>query len=111
MIMESEVREKLIAFLRNEISLRDFEDWLVSESWNMHLDSSREAQELVSAIELALAEYSSGHQTYSEVRNEFISLLDNVVVSVQISVQRVFPVRLSGFTARAFQPPALLVQL
>src|SRR5439155_1462272 len=107
MIMESEIRDKLIAFLRDEIPLSAFEDWLVSKSWNMHLDSAQEAQELVSAIELELAEYSSGHLKYSELRNNLLHLLDNMF----ISVQRVSPVRLPSFASNAFQLPASVVRL
>ncbi len=111
MIMESEIRDKLIAFLRDEIPLSAFEDWLVSKSWNMHLDSAQEAQELVSAIELELAEYSSGHLKYSELRNNLLDLLDNIFISVQITVQRVSPVRLPSFASNAFQLPASVVRL
>lgn len=103
MIAESEIRERLIRFLRDEMSLQEFEDWLVSNSWNMHLDSSPSAQDLVAAIELILSEYSSGHRKYSEVRNEFAALSDTVVITVQISAQHIAAVRAPTFGANSYQ--------
>jgi hypothetical protein len=72
MIAESQIREKLGRFLSKEISLDQFEDWLVQRSWNMHKSSDEAAQKLASAIELRLAEYSSDHldetSLYEELR-------------------------------------------
>ena len=72
MIAELEIRKELSRFLTNEITLDDFEDWLISKSWNMHLDSSGEAQSLASEIELCLSEYSSGHLELEELRAELV---------------------------------------
>ena len=74
MITEPQIRERLIAFLTNAISLDEFEDWLVQNSWNMHHDSDPAAQELVGAIELRLSEYSSDHLSEEQLRNELMSL-------------------------------------
>src|ERR1700733_4156459 len=70
MIAESQIREKLGHYLSKEWSLAQFEDWLVQGSWNMHKDSGEQAQKLVSAIELRLAEHSSGHLNEKELRAE-----------------------------------------
>ncbi|HEX9942036.1 MAG TPA: hypothetical protein VGG03_08470 [Thermoanaerobaculia bacterium] len=83
MIREDEVRQKLAELLSGELGLEEFEDWLVQRSWNMHLDSSAGAQDLVSAIELAPAEHSSGHLSEAQLREELLSLLDNVVVAAK----------------------------
>jgi hypothetical protein len=56
MINEFSVRDKLLELARNEISLEEFENWLVPAAWNMHYDSSPEAVELVSSIHLLLSE-------------------------------------------------------
>lgn len=56
MIHERDVRAKIAAVLRNEISVVDFARWIMSNSWNMHKDSSSEAVDLVSNIHLLLAE-------------------------------------------------------
>lgn len=74
MITESQIRERLAAFLTNAIPLDEFEDWLVQNSWNMHQDSDPAAQELAGAIDLRLSEHSSGHLRENQLRDELISL-------------------------------------
>src|SRR5438045_1633215 len=91
MIYETAIRDKLIALLRNEINLVDFDSWLGRESWNMHRDSSTEAQNLVGAIELALSEYSSGHLSNAELLAELRSLVDSVIAEVFIIISPVVP--------------------
>src|SRR5580698_7478841 len=75
MIAEHQIRQKLAKYLHDEISLDRFEDWLAERSWNMHRDSDESAQKLVSAIELRLAEYSSGHLDIRSLRDELIPLV------------------------------------
>lgn len=70
MIAEYQIRQQLAKYLNDEISLDHFEDWLVQRSWNMHRDSEPAAQKLASAIELRLAEYSSGHLEEKNLREE-----------------------------------------
>ena len=82
MIAESQIRSKLGRFLVNEITLDQFEDWLVQRSWNMQNDSSESAQRLASAIELRLAEYSSGHLEEQAMREELRPFVSNYVFRV-----------------------------
>ena len=65
-----EIRNQLTKCLLHGISLEDFEDWLVSKSWNMHLDSAYEAQALASAVELDFSEYSSGSVDVEQLRRK-----------------------------------------
>jgi hypothetical protein len=81
-IAESHIREKLIRFLSNDISLDLFEDWLVQQSWNMHKDSNEAALRLASAIELRLAEYSSGHLSECGLRDELRPFVTNYSLSM-----------------------------
>jgi hypothetical protein len=115
MISEAEVRERALAFLQNEFSLNDFEDWLAARSWNMHRDSAPSAQDLVSSIELALFEHSNGHARESDLRSALMSLLDDIVLSVAINVDvpRISPVRFPAFAANAYQvrPRQAVVQV
>jgi hypothetical protein len=76
MIAEYQIRERLARYLRGENSLDQFEDWLVQRSWNMHRDSGDAAKELVSAIELRLAEYSSGHLDEQSLRSELLPFIN-----------------------------------
>lgn len=80
MLSQNEIRQKLNSFILNELSLGEFEDWIAANSWNMHLNSDRESQVLASAIELRLAEYSSGHLPCEQMIEEFRSLLAGMFV-------------------------------
>lgn len=75
MITESQIRERLFAYLTRNITLNDFEDWLVIQSRNMHLDSDDAAQSLVGAIELRLAEYSDDHLDDDSLERELKGLI------------------------------------
>ncbi len=74
MITESQIRNRLFAYLSRQITLNDFEDWLVVQSWNMHQDSDEKAQAIVGAIELRLAEYSDDHLTDEGLDRELAGL-------------------------------------
>jgi hypothetical protein len=70
MIVESHIRFWLARLIAGEASVDTFEDWFVAQSWNMHLDSEPSAQKLVAAVELRLAEYSSGHLSEAGLMEE-----------------------------------------
>ena len=82
MIAESQIREKLARYLSKQLPLEHFEDWLVERSWNMHQDSDERAQKLASAIELRLAEYSSGHLDEDALRDELRPLVTNYSMQI-----------------------------
>lgn len=85
MIANYQIREKIASYLGNKLALDSFEDWLVQQSWNMHRDASREAQELVSAVELRLAEYSSGHLSEEQLRAELLPFVTSYLVPVSLN--------------------------
>lgn len=92
MITESQIRDKLFDYLTREITLNDFEDWLVFQSWNMHQDSDDAAQRLVGAIELRLAEYSNDHLSDDALERELKGLL---AASVSLSIVNAEPTEAS----------------
>jgi hypothetical protein len=75
MITKSEIREELFRYLARQITLNEFEDWLVVHSWNMHQDSDQAARGLVGAIELRLSEYSADHLNDEGLERELQGLL------------------------------------
>lgn len=83
MITDAQIREHLANYLAGGESLDSFEDWLVEHSWNMHLDSSESAQELVNAIELRLSEHSDGYLPENKLRQELHQFLENFSVIVE----------------------------
>lgn len=84
MISESEVQEKLASLLSDDLSLKDFEDWIVAHSYNMHLDSTAEAEDLVELVYLPLMEYSSGDLAYNDLRKELSALLSTALGNMNV---------------------------
>jgi hypothetical protein len=74
MLSDLQLREQLAKFLAGNLSRDEFEDWFVQSSWNMHEKADFETQRLVSAIELLLAENSSGHLLDKDLYEELRSL-------------------------------------
>lgn len=89
MIIESQIRFWLARFLAREVSLECFEDWFVQQSWDMHQDSEPNAQKVVASIELRLAEYTNGHLSEDDLRDELRPFASIYVdpVAVQTSAQ------------------------
>jgi hypothetical protein len=82
MITEAQIQQQLFGYLTRALSLNEFEDWLVQQSWNMHRDSSDAAQRLVGAIELRLAEYSNGDLTDEGLERELKGLIAPAAIVV-----------------------------
>ena len=72
-----EIRQQLANYLNGEITLDEFQHWFVPRSWNFDQDSSGSLRNLVSAIELALAEFSNRDWTKDELRSQLGILLNN----------------------------------
>ena len=108
-----DVKSKIAAVLRNEISIEDFSRWIMSNSWNMHQDSSAAAVDLVSNVHLLLAERNDASND-DEFRNELSALLDqpNVIrISVAISVDRVWSIEPPVASASLKQFPEIRIPL
>jgi hypothetical protein len=82
MIAEHQIRQQLAKYLHEEMSLDQFEDWLAERSWNMHQDSDESAQKLAAAIELRLAEHSSGHLDDEHLREELLPFVTTYTATV-----------------------------
>lgn len=71
--LESAIYGRLDAFLSGALSLEDFTAWLVGATWNIEQMGNTGAIDVAFAIELALAEHSSGLLTLEEFRTELRS--------------------------------------
>ena len=96
----SDVQAKLTSLRNDELSIGEFDRWVMANSWNMHLDSSGEAQKIVRQVQLRFAEYDNGDLSAEELRNDLLALIekDHVVkvymfLSAQQAIQE--PVRTS----------------
>ena len=75
MIDEKEVHQNLENVINNQLSLERFEEWLFSNSWNMHSDSPRQAIDLVASIHLLLSERDDHIYSNAELIEKFRALL------------------------------------
>ena len=67
---DAAIREHLYRYLTDEIELHVFEDWFIGVAWERTGTADAPLTELIGSIELALAEYSSGHATILELRED-----------------------------------------
>ena len=107
MITESQIRDKVNELSKNKIDVDAFEDWLVSQSWNMHRDSDETAQRLTSAIELRLSEFSARHLSESQLKEEIRGLLPANSGIVFVSPVNVLAPRISTGTAIWMESPLM----
>jgi hypothetical protein len=78
MPLSHDIRDETAKLLAFEIDLRDFEDWLVEATWNVHQDEdAAAAAPLAYKIELLLSELSGGYRTEEEVRAGLARLLQD----------------------------------
>lgn len=70
-----ELRDQVIRYIDNEISLHDLEEWLVPRMHRFIQNPDSDDADLIAEIELQLAEYSDGLRDEGQVRQEMKSFL------------------------------------
>jgi hypothetical protein len=85
MITETEIRQKIFSLLNRSTTLAEFESWFVAQSWNLHKDSSAEAIDLASEVELLLAEFSNHEWTPQELLEKLRDVGSNFVFDVRLN--------------------------
>ena len=75
MISAEAIRERIAAVLSGQLTLYDFEDWIVASSWNGMHRLEIDARQLVGAIELRLFEYSAEHIDAADLIAELQALI------------------------------------
>lgn len=68
-LLDVEIRECLARYLGSEIALAEFQERFVPMAWDIENLGSWPTEELVSDIELALAEFSNGHWTEQQLKD------------------------------------------
>ena len=63
------IKDHLLDYLAGRITLEQFEDWFVLETWD-----EKEADHLATEIDLRLAEHSNGHLPEDQLKEEFRAL-------------------------------------
>jgi hypothetical protein len=87
MIQENRVREKIADAIRKRISVPDFSRWIMSNSWNMHKDSSPSTVSLVAQIHSLLAERSDLLLSDSSFLDELVVLNNRPVFDSPVDVE------------------------
>jgi hypothetical protein len=82
------VRKKLAGYLSSQTSLKAFRRWFVPATWDVEEWAPKNLQELVHAIKLRLAEYSSGHWTESDLRRLLSVIVGTYYVGARSQEQR-----------------------
>jgi hypothetical protein len=73
--LDQQIRARIARYLRGESDLREFHRWFMPVSWDALQTADPELKGLVGSVSLLLSEYSAGHATEQELRDEFFALL------------------------------------
>jgi hypothetical protein len=84
-----ELQDQIVRYLANRISLGEFRNWFDAASWDAEIDSKSELSAMIGEIELRLAEYSDGHWTEEELREQLKKVVRDQFVVVEVAAQTV----------------------
>lgn len=73
--LELEIRDHLLKYLANEITLHDFEDWFFTKTWDIDRLYEPSLLNLVYQFKLNWAEYSDRHLSEKDFRSMLLSLV------------------------------------
>ena len=96
MISELDLRRKMIAYLKQSISLDEFEDWLVANNRFVRFDS---VGDMIADIELWLSEYSDSHISIGDLRKNLADSLRLISASFSLDSVKVTNVVTANSTA------------
>lgn len=88
MVAAEEIRVRLADYVLGEISLEDFEDWFVANSWNAHQSGDPDLQRLVFEIEAKLSEYSGDQIDEQVLRRGLALLAKQITVNLAIGISQ-----------------------
>ena len=79
-IVDLELRERLVRYLRDEITLKDFYEWFTPCAWNVANRVERPTAELFHEIDLLLSEYSHGDWDEAEFKAHLAPFITTYIV-------------------------------
>ena len=74
------LRDQIIALLADDVSLLEFQDWLVGATWDVEQHADPEAADLTYGAKLALAELSRGDISHAAFPDRLRELVDTPVL-------------------------------
>lgn len=75
MSLNLEIRARLARYLTGEGTLREFRDWFLPTTWDIHLTGDRGTIALVGEVGLRIDEFTSGHRTEADLRSLLVPLV------------------------------------
>lgn len=76
--VDTAIREALRRYVGGKITIDEFQDWFVPQSWNIHQRADPSTVDLAYEIDLRLAEYSNGDRTEDELKRILRPLIRTV---------------------------------
>ncbi len=67
-LSESQIRHKLRSYLDGKTTLHSFCEWFVPATWNLKEKTPTSVRNLVSMVELLMAEHTGGYGTEQDLR-------------------------------------------
>jgi len=80
--LDIDIRDKIVSYLLDDISIEQLEDWFVSASYNFLQKENKNIVDLVSDIGLLLAEYSNGDWSENELKNFLRPMVESYSVYI-----------------------------
>lgn len=75
--LDQEIREHLSRLLDGQLTLRAFEDWFVSATWDVHLSGNPMVERLAYRISHRLSEFANGDWTTDDLRQLLAPLVSS----------------------------------
>lgn len=79
--LDQEIQQRLDWYLRGELSLADFEAWLIPATWDLSPQSDLAAHGLATAITLRIAEFTNGGWTEDDLRRELAGIQPKITLA------------------------------
>ncbi len=73
--MIEQIRNEMQRYLHGQLTLKEFESWLIPSTWDLKKEDDLLAYDLLGTLQLALAEHSIGHLDEEELRKEWTLLV------------------------------------
>ena len=74
-----DIRERVISFLAGELTLPQFQEWLVEKTWDAEEHGDPKATDMTYEIKLALAEHSRGDISWNELHDRMSDAINTAV--------------------------------
>jgi hypothetical protein len=74
-----DIRERVNSFLSGNLTLAQFQDWLVANTWDVEEHGDPHATDVTYEIKLALAEHSRGDISGNELRDRMSEAVKTAV--------------------------------